>query len=234
MTNIIKKTIISLCSVLFISSNANATDNNYGLAIDDNSNVSMMTIDKSQIRSDTACNPNYNGVNNAFTYYDGTLDSSNSSWIGFEIANVNGNSAACYTDLTNLISKYNLSVCNVSSGGCGLESSYAGIVTFNGTIAGANEYDGYMYDFSQFCAVRDDLLQEADCYITQTSFPTNGSANALSFGQSGNSSLFYTCIGPNCTYATQPPPVDVGAAEIQAGGTLVTVIVGLILTLLFA
>ncbi|WP_151194435.1 hypothetical protein [Cysteiniphilum sp. JM-1] len=188
------KTPILIVLFLFFYTCAFATDG-YGLVIDDDSNVALMTLNKSSIAYNTDCNPDAD-----FSYYDGVTDSSDSSEIYFELDGVHGDSSSCTDTFKTLINYYGATTCNFGYNGSeetcddgDYDDDYSGVVVFSGTIYGANDYKDNMYNWVQICAIKDDALQQADCYISYNS--ASGNIQPPLLFQGNNGSMFYICVG---------------------------------------
>jgi hypothetical protein len=174
----------------------------YGVVIDDDSNVCHLTLNENTIHYHDACNSDA-----SFSYDSGTgtWNADDSSQVSFEIDGVSGETVACanvFQDLVNGLPGSGAATCNFSwdkdlgENGeyqCIHESEYVGVVTFNGGITGCSDESDGTYQWYQVCGIKDDVLDQADCYIGYTADST--SYPALNFMGDENTSKFYVCVG---------------------------------------
>jgi hypothetical protein len=167
----------------------------YGVVIDDDSNVCTLTLNENTIHYHDACNPDA-----SFTYDPGTgtWNASKSSQVSFEIDGVSGETTDCAQVFQNLVDGLGATTCNFTN--CVHESEYVGVLTFNGGIVGCSG-DSPTYQWYQVCGIKDDLLDQADCYIGYTADTTGYPALYLSLDN--NTSKFYVCVGEDrCSETT--------------------------------
>ena len=176
----------------------------YGVVIDDDSGVCHLTLNENTIHYHDACNSDA-----SFSYDSGTgtWNADDSSEVSFEIDGVSGETAECAQVFQNLVNGLGATTCNfswdkdVGENGeyqCIHESEYVGVVTFNGGIINCSGPDSSSegsatYQWYQVCGIKDDVLDQADCYIGYTA--DSPTYPKLNFMGDENTSKFYVCVG---------------------------------------
>ena len=175
----------------------------YGVVIDDGSNVCQLTLNENTIRYHKDCNSNA-----SFSLDSGTgiWNAGNSSQVSFELDGIHDETTECATVFQNLINNLPGSgptTCNFTWNKqeneylCDHESEYSGVLTFSGGIVGCSDVSSGTYQWYQVCGIKNDVLDQADCYIGYTTdseaYPT------LNLVGDENTSKFYVCIGNSCS-----------------------------------
>ena len=190
-----KVLILVLLLSVYLPSSSFAKDE-YGVEIDDDSNVCQLTLNENTIHYHKDCN---SSANFSYDPGTGTWNAGDSSEVVFEIDGIHGETAGCAQKFKALGIALDATGANWNGVH---EDEYAGVITFSGAIQGCTA-DGITptYEWYQVCGIKDDVLDQADCYIGYTADVTG--YPPLNLSGDNNTSKFYACIGSNCGEGAQ-------------------------------